>query len=267
MAPVPPSPPATSTASAPSTSTAPDILGAVALVSAPSTVADLSGPARALLGALDEGLGAAVGLTTSLSSAGTDAVATLAGNLAGDLAAALGDNVGEIVSDCVEALPVIGSIAKAVVSILTLGLSIGPTDAELCQRLWDRYRPTQTGSALAGGLTVPADIFARVHGVEVYSTDNPDDYAAAHERFRKDPRPRPRLRLPVRQLPRVRPHRLPLSAGDGVDAGGRGQHRRRPRLRRARVRAHAQGRPARRGSAGLPQARARGEALAAGGRP
>jgi hypothetical protein len=194
MAPVPPAPPSTSTASASSTSTASapstahDILGAVALVSAPSTMADLSGPARALLGALDEGLGAAVGLTTSLSSAGTDAVATLAGNLAGDLAGALGDNVAEIVGDCIEALPVVGAVAKAVVSILTLGLSLGPTDAELCQRLWDRYRPTQTGSALAGGVTVPADLFARVHGVEVYGTDNPDDYAAAHERFRQDPR-------------------------------------------------------------------------------
>jgi len=150
-----------------------DIVRALALVGNPRAALDLSPPARALVGALDAGVGQVLGFGTSLSEASADAIAGLAGEIAGSL----GDTIAEIVGDVAQVIPIVGPIIKAFTSIITFALSSGESSEQTCSRFFAIFKPKPTGSLLAGGPLVPADLFARVHGIERWYTDKPADYA------------------------------------------------------------------------------------------
>lgn len=152
-----------------------DLLGGLALVANAKTGFDLSPPARALIGALDTGVGAALGLGSNVSEAGAEALAGLAEEVMGTL----GQTVADIVGNIGEAIPYLGPIIKAVASIVSLVLSGGgPTPSQRCASLFTTLKPFQTGSLMSGGPTVPADFFARAYGIERLHTTEPSEYAA-----------------------------------------------------------------------------------------
>jgi hypothetical protein len=169
--------------------------GAVAGLSVltdPSVKNDLSKPALALASALDTGIGNAL-LGKPLSSAGVDLAADLAGEIAGKVA----EVSGEVLQDAIQSLPLIGMLVSVTVGLISAIRSASiPSDEQIgawCQQTFNVLAPTPTGSIFAGGATVPADIFARVHSIRDAKGDSRmaygDDFAIsqiwpAGERYR-----------------------------------------------------------------------------------
>jgi hypothetical protein len=154
-----------------------DIVTALALLGNQRTVADLSPPARVLVGALDVGVGEALGLGSAVSEASAEAIA----GLAAEITTSLGETIADIVGSVAEAIPLVGPFIKAMTSVITFALGSGESSAASCSRFFTTFKPTPTGSMLAGGPLVPADIFARTHGIERWYTDKPEDFASVRE--------------------------------------------------------------------------------------
>jgi hypothetical protein len=158
----------------------------------PSVKSDLSKPALALASALDTGIGNAL-LGKPLSSAGVDFAADLAGDIAGKVV----EVSGEVLQDAIQSLPLIGTLVSVTVGLISAIRSASiPSDEQIgawCQQTFSVLAPTPTGSIFAGGATVPADIFARVHSIRDAKGDSRiaygDDFAIsqiwpAGERYR-----------------------------------------------------------------------------------
>lgn len=155
---------------------------ALGVVIDPDVQKDLSPPVAQIAQALDNGIGSAIGISGSLSSAGIGKLADVASQLSGDIADTVGDAASDIVSDLASAVPVVGAIVAAFIKILTLALGGGPSGQEQCQDLFAFYKAPQTGSILAGGPSVPADMFARAIDVSKQTASGlsaPGDYLPA----------------------------------------------------------------------------------------
>ena len=120
-------------------------LGALSVIADPQTQGLLSPPVKALLVALDTGIGAAI-VGKPLTELGTAAVA----NLAGDVAGAAGSAASEALTSTIGAVPFIGQSVKLAVSLVTAGAFSGPDWAQECAHLFSAFRPPSTGSLFAG---------------------------------------------------------------------------------------------------------------------
>jgi len=146
----------------------------------PSVKSDLSKPALALASALDTGIGNAL-LGKPLSSAGVDLAADLAGELAGKVV----EVSGHVLQDAIQSLPLIGTLVSVTIGLISAIRSASiPSDEQIgawCQQTFSVLAPTPTGSIFAGGATVPADVFARVHSIRDAKGDSRipygDDFA------------------------------------------------------------------------------------------
>lgn len=171
-----------------------DIVGAIAAVTNSDVMAKLSPVVQPMIQALDVGIGSALGLGTSLSSAGLSAVTSAAESAAESVGEEVGSTVAEIAGDVVEMIPFIGPIIKAAVAIITAVVQALEPKGEMstgqeCQALSTAFKPQQTGSELAGGMSVPADMFACVNPVMAFWLKTQGDTSLSYfQEFAKNPR-------------------------------------------------------------------------------
>ncbi len=130
----------------------------------------LSDPSKILIGSLDVAL-------NELKTAGLDVLKTQALSVLDSVAV---DVIGTTISSVIETVPFVGTFVSAVIKLFELAFG-GPdpavVDRQYCQIL-QSMKPPQTGSALAGVTTVPADTFARIHQTPsvLYSSDGYGSY-------------------------------------------------------------------------------------------
>ncbi len=121
---------------------------------------DLSAPVAEIASAIDAGAGAALGLAGSLSDAGSKVLGDLAGKLTGELSGALGAVLGGAITAVPAAIPMVGAAVK----VLTAAFQgSGDANAADCSLFFEAFKVKGSGSILAGGSSVPADIFARIY--------------------------------------------------------------------------------------------------------